>query len=81
MWWGKDILGDDLKKILIAAEVIKAAFVQPFNGKDGFLTGDGIKKRIEKDKEQYDQSWQDTLNKFNKKTGSNDPILKDKSTQ
>ena len=76
-----DALGDDLKKILIAAEVIKAAFVQPFNGKDGFLTGDGIKKRIEKDKEQYDQSWQDTLNKFNKKTGSNDPILKDKSTQ
>jgi len=73
----KGALIDDIKTILISSGIIKAALMQPFRGKDGFITGDGIREQKKKDKEKYDKAWDVLIKEYNdtsnRKGGGGEP--------
>jgi hypothetical protein len=79
----KDTLNEDLKNILIATQLVKAALVQPFNGKDGFLTGDSIKQLKKDFQDKYKEEW-DNLISYYSNSNAKKPFKKariiDKST-
>jgi hypothetical protein len=62
-----DDLQDDLKQILIASQIVKAALMQPFKkGADSPITGDAIRDKKRKDEEKYDDNWQKLMNEYSK---------------
>ena len=79
----KDNLTDDIKNILIAAQIIKAALVQPFNGQDGFMTGDSIRQLKKDFQDKYEEEWQSLLDYYANPNNANKPFknakIKDKS--
>lgn len=85
----KDTLMDDLKTILIAAQIIKAALVHPFDKNTKALTGDDIKEYNKKRTDKYNKDWGNLITEQNKKpignktqsTQTKNPVpkIKDKS--
>ncbi|MBD2394598.1 hypothetical protein H6G11_10075 [Cyanobacterium aponinum FACHB-4101] len=79
----KDNLTDDIKNILIAAQIIKAALVQPFNGADGFMTGDSIRDLKKDFQDKYNEEWESLLDYYANPNNANKPFknakIKDKS--
>lgn len=73
-----DTLIDDLKQILIATQIIKSAMVQPFNNKDSFITGDGIKAQKQSSKEKSEQDWQEFIDGM---SSTNDVTIRDRSNK
>lgn len=63
----EDNLVDDIKQILIAAQITKSALVQPFDitKPDQFLTGDSIRQQKKEYKEKYDTEWDDLIKYYN----------------
>lgn len=79
----KDNLTDDIKNILIASQIIKAALVQPFNGADGFMTGDSIRDLKKDFQDKYNEEWESLLDYYANPNNANKPFknakIKDKS--
>ncbi|MGL5880083.1 MAG: hypothetical protein ACRC2V_20205, partial [Xenococcaceae cyanobacterium] len=65
---GQDDLQEQIGKLLIVSQIVKAALFQPFKP-DGKLTGDDIKKQKEKDKEEADKQWQEFVTQLNNPAG------------
>lgn len=78
-----DNLTDDIKNILIASQIIKAALVQPFNGQDGFMTGDSIRQLKKDFQDKYEEEWKNLLDYYANPNNANKPFknakIKDKS--
>ena len=76
-------LVDDIKLILIAAQIIKGALVQPYK-EGGNVTGDGIRETQRAYQEKYDKEWDEFLNSYNSNNSSK-PFkkakIKDKPSQ
>jgi hypothetical protein len=63
----KDDLQYDLKPILLASQITKAALMQPFKrGADNPITGDAIREKKRKDQEKYDKDWEQLMNEYSK---------------
>lgn len=63
----KDDLQADLKNILLASQIIKAALMQPFSRNNSSpITGDAIKKQKQKDQERYNKQWDQLMNEYSK---------------